>query len=177
MIFGIDKNDNTTQPYLDERALAYIAQYMSNKGAFNSGDDIEVENASGSVATPADIPYMPFPISAIDGHIAKITGKESGRSFITDITSESGVYSFFEDSTGGNGAGLWVFFSKKPFSLKLKYSDTGDITGEGKGTLTEYNGYSFYTTVFGYWLSTITTNVPTYARIDNISVYTAVSAS
>lgn len=174
MIFGIGKNDNTTQPYLDERALAYIAQYMSNKGAFNSGSDIEVEDAPGSVATPSDAPYIPFPISAIDGHLAKITGKASGRTFITDITSESDVYSFFED---GTGAGLWVFFSKKPFSLKLKYSDTGDIAGSGVGSLEEYNGYSFYTDALGYSLSTITTNVPTYTRIDNISVYVAVAAS
>ena len=40
MIFGIDDNSNATQPYLDERTLAYIAQYMSNKGAFATGGTV-----------------------------------------------------------------------------------------------------------------------------------------
>ncbi|MEE3334348.1 MAG: hypothetical protein VZR54_08800 [Ruminococcus sp.] len=43
MIFGISEDTTATQPYLDERALAYIAQYMSNKGAFSSPETVVTE--------------------------------------------------------------------------------------------------------------------------------------
>lgn len=36
--FGIDKTTGKTQPYIDERALAYIAQYMANQGVWDTGD-------------------------------------------------------------------------------------------------------------------------------------------
>ena len=70
-----------------------------------------------------------------------------------------------------------VFFSKKTFSIKLKYSDTGEIKVSGNVSLEKYTDYRFYTCKFAYSLSTITTNVPTYTRIDNITVYVPVSAS
>ena len=35
MVFGINKNDNSTQAYLDQDALAYIAAYMATQGVFD----------------------------------------------------------------------------------------------------------------------------------------------
>lgn len=37
MFFGIDKTNNEIQPYIDERALAYITQYMASQGVWDSG--------------------------------------------------------------------------------------------------------------------------------------------
>lgn len=37
MVFGINKNTGETQGYISQEVLAYIAQYMSDKGAFSSG--------------------------------------------------------------------------------------------------------------------------------------------
>ena len=38
MIFGINKDNNSTQAYLDQDVLAYVAAYMASQGAFSTGD-------------------------------------------------------------------------------------------------------------------------------------------
>lgn len=37
-IFKTDANAGTSQMYIDEKALAYLAQFLNNKGAFDSGE-------------------------------------------------------------------------------------------------------------------------------------------
>lgn len=59
MVFGIDENTNKVQPYLDERALAYITQYMVYKGAFGGHEVITpYEGDVGSYVTYDDLYRM-----------------------------------------------------------------------------------------------------------------------
>ena len=62
MIFGIDENNNATQPYLDERAFAYVAQYMNNQGAFNTGtesSEIDSSKLYNTSYTPQPMYLLP----------------------------------------------------------------------------------------------------------------------
>ena len=47
MVFGINKATGTTQAYMDENALAYVAAYMASQGAFD---------ASGTFPNPNKLP-------------------------------------------------------------------------------------------------------------------------
>lgn len=173
MIFGINENNNATQPYMDERALAYIAQYMSNKGAFSAGGEIEVENASGSVATTTDRDKINYPISAIDALMLEITGIASGRTFITEYISGSGAHAYYDTN-----ANMLVVFSKVPYQLQLKYKDTGQSAGSTQGSSVTYNGYTFYQSTLPYSLSSVTVNAPkNSANVSGMSLMNAISAS
>lgn len=50
MIFGISEDGNTSQAYLDERALAYLTGYMQNNGVFDTGEkSSDISNLSQDV--------------------------------------------------------------------------------------------------------------------------------
>ena len=54
-IYGIDANNNTTQAYMDENALAYMALYLQTKGVFDHKDDAYTTVDSTDLNIPDDV--------------------------------------------------------------------------------------------------------------------------
>ena len=61
MVFGIDQNTNKVQPYMDERALAYITQYMIAQGAWDSGEPTHPDYETGDIITSLVVENMNLP--------------------------------------------------------------------------------------------------------------------
>lgn len=54
-IYGIDANNNTTQAYMDENALAYMALYLQTKGILDHIDDAYTTVDSTNLTIPDDV--------------------------------------------------------------------------------------------------------------------------
>lgn len=148
MIFGIDDNDNATQPYLDERALAYIAQYMSNKGAFGSGDITATVPTEEMQNLPAPTAPNSFEIS--EGNLSFIMSTRSDLTSPTiyNINVDSGsnvkatIFAYITDSnpTGARGVHV-VYASDSPFSLTVQYGASSQVFNSLSATV---NGKRVY---------------------------------
>ena len=126
MIFGIDGNDNATQPYLDERALAYIAQYMSNKGAFDTGSESSTIDTSKLYNTG----YTPQPMVLLPDEIIceQINPDNYGNRYRYTFTIPNNIRGFAYLSAGV----LHLYFgslSQTSFSYKAyNYRDGSEST-------------------------------------------------
>lgn len=135
IVFGIDKESHVLQAYMDSRAVAQVAQYMSNIGCFSSGNvENEIENVSDSVAKTTDANYITFPIYSIPSENVHI----GQRSRHIELTSGSDVVAWY-DSTSSN---TWLL-SKNPFAFRIIFDDDGSSAGAGSSTTSTYNGYNY----------------------------------
>lgn len=101
MVFGINSN-NQVQPYLDERVVAYIAQYMVARGVFGNGDETaEPSTEQGLIISQTDLDRIniPIPISNT-AHITQDTGRYLIENEFT-ATGSDPVY-FYIDSFSNN---------------------------------------------------------------------------
>ena len=147
MIFGINDNNNATQPYLDERALAYIAQYMISKGAFG-GDSSEIVTPADSVATPTDASHITFPIYFTDIDHFTCTGSYgssgqiAGTMYFERIDTGDPIYVFIYRR---NNIPRVYFCSKTSYNSLKMYCDGVHVLGGFASSLFTYNGqYSIY---------------------------------
>lgn len=59
-IYGLEPSTGETQMYLDERAVAYLAQYMQEQGVFSTGEK-EVKTNPDNIEIPSGV-SLPFPV-------------------------------------------------------------------------------------------------------------------
>lgn len=115
-IFGLN-SDGTSQAYIDEDALTYLAMWLAEQGVFNEGDteveiDDPVSTISGGTYTVLKAPTIVKP--AFMGSYAY--GYESTIVLHSaTITSSSSPIIVWADRTASRIE--WTFLSKKPFTL------------------------------------------------------------
>jgi hypothetical protein len=185
MIFGIDKDTDTTQPYLDERALAYIAQYMSNKGAFSSGEGDYVTPGTYnpkssawqlSLQTLSDQNFA-LPINIYENATLNDDYYYNGspqtiynRKY-TVLSHTAPVYMFYAVNKSGSTDYSYIayYVSKSPFTLED--DNNGTIRTRTASSVTVDNtAYYFYNASFphdtklnpsGGTIATVTPAIPT----------------
>ena len=113
-IFGFDPDTKNGQMYLDENALAYMAQYANNLGFFSVAESI-------GTATPDEIAAVNGEYSAytyIDATTGKWVTSYNG-SWIEWETSISTRYAIVSGKNSNTGYALVC--SKDPFTITTKY--------------------------------------------------------
>lgn len=137
MIFGIDEETTATQPYLDERALAYIAQYMSNRGVFASGDEYTIDDKS-VLAWGNDF-VTPVPILSE----IKYNVKDSGGNITQQIRVYNGHFVLFI-----NASNQYVYYAVSDSQSSFKY-DNYNVSAGTTSTVTVNFSNRDYTTRSG----------------------------
>ena len=160
-IYGIDANNNTTQAYIDQNALAYMALYLKNIGVFDSEENTFTnENLDefdiNSYKCKFIINFTLEPV-ALDYHY---TGNADG-SYYSLISKQDNVYVCINYSSTYSYSDVY-FVSKKPFTINNYYSNKdhvmhsqitktwiGDISWYVGQTLRDDNNYK-YAYIYGY---------------------------
>lgn len=141
LLFGIDQTNQTTQAYIDENALAYLALYMQNQGFFNDNGKVLPEDLQ---------PNLHYPNTFYDVNFKP--GLESGTYALgspfefTDPINTAPLY------TGciinPNGIFSCVCASKEPFTVTLKFPESYvSPTQVLTGIETTYNGITYYVNI------------------------------
>lgn len=153
MIFGINDNDNTTQPYLDERALAYIAQYMSNAGAFNTESKVEYHGSTTNFTNPPSH-YEGIPIYT---NYLEFTGNLDNQYQQSKLNTYTDDVYFYPVEYGTNEY-TYVYVSKSPFTV---VRPSGAVMN-ANGFLTHNNTQCYYSTLFSGTYTGATINPAPY---------------
>lgn len=139
MVFGLDPNTGNGQAFIDENAMAYIAMWLANQGAF--------EATARTVETLVDGSYeyrgMHLPIIC-SGSPAFIRNYNYSRSNV--IGSDGGAYIVAYNYNTSMG---YLLFSKSPFNYgvdtKWSWPPTNlSVTYSNPSTRTTFKGEEFY---------------------------------
>lgn len=129
-VFGIDKDTKETTAYMDENAFAYIAQYMSNMGAFSSGINYPDFSKTGTVVITSRVsPYDLLNTLANAPRHIDFSGIQSDiDSFISQNWNDNKIcqlmYTTSQNSTYG-ASPLSIYISNDEFLTDIKLgSDT-----------------------------------------------------
>ena len=148
MVFGVDKDTGETQAYIDQNAMAYIAQYLIANGVFNVTS--EIEDIGDLPTFVGDVFNFPIILNNIPMFI---TPDGSGRLF-----SYTGNYEracIVKHKNGQYDNWMCLFVSKNNFTVNFNYQT-------GSATITplqkSYNGKTFYIATSN--LFTSANNVP-----------------
>ena len=155
MVFGIDKTTNQVQPYMDERVLAYITQYMIAQGAFGGGDPVwDGEQPETWNVTE--------PVYKSDVHESIYGGRDALYIANGIRNGVSGYAIFIENINNGipadmvatsaiiNGGVSWILSSKTPYSggqadlVNPERTGNYGITGAGSYYSYEYDNKTVY---------------------------------
>lgn len=104
-LFKTDATAGTSQMYLDEEAIAYIAKYLNTKGAFaDSGGAATIENTTG--LSSSVINALPIPVGDLSGLVWTSTsyssGTHDGENAILSLTNTAPVYAYgYKPPSGG----------------------------------------------------------------------------
>lgn len=171
-IYGLDANNNTTQAYMDQNALAYMALYMQNKGFFTTTEEFpdnaevggrklnKITFGSGITNTPSGDEYGTFKNWYIDGLAQKGDGN-AVRGYTASNTLNSKVKWFFCKK---NNKKKIVIASDSPVSLGLMYEyHTGSSTSSPDSYT--YNNKTVYYNEFSYGYN-INLAVPSFNNIE-----------
>lgn len=122
-IYGINANNNTTQAYMDENALAYMALYLQTKGVLDHIDDAYTTVDSTNLTIPDDVKlpmtfYSSNNVSITDtygtdnvnfkGNVSTVTfpanDLDYGRkyAFYTAASEEANNFKYCEEATINN---------------------------------------------------------------------------
>lgn len=141
IVFGIDKESHVLQAYMDSRAVAHVAQYMSNIGAFSTGESeatLPPDRYSELYDTSPDY-LLPIPFTeAYEGMVIR-TVKSSGETrIITSLTHTDPVFVFASKTSISSSYDVY-YFSKSTFNV----SEEGSSTIYTQQTVT-YKNKKFY---------------------------------
>lgn len=169
MLFGIDKNTGETQGYMDEYALAYIAQYMALQGAFDSSGEIK-EN-------PDNIP-IPSGVSLPIPSFGDSVSYKRGRNYPIYILSGFAKALCFICQDGNTLYPVIICVSSQSFDLSQINTNTGISTVISTSIQITKNGKTYYyssanlgTLLSGYEFDgvLVTRSVFTQNEIENLS--------
>lgn len=113
-VFGLNPDNNKTQAYIDQNALAYMALYMQNKGVFDKAESAVYENdkiKSLNLST-----YIDFPIK-LSPQLFQVVrdsrfNAENPNYLYTDVFSTSAEkVAIFRNSSNNSGDGRIIFAS------------------------------------------------------------------
>lgn len=148
-LFKTDADAGTSQMYLDETALAYIAKYLNDNGAFASGGmSATIENTNG--LSQAVVNAMPISFGTTDEVIwtgAYGSGAHDGESAVTSLTHTEPVYAvgFLPESEGALYTTRIKLISKAPFSVTYTTHADGRIfTDNAKSTYSPKENNDIY---------------------------------
>lgn len=137
MVFGINKDSGTTQAYMDENALAYIAAYMASQGVFDIGEEHD-QTTEGDAWAKSQSWYnnLVFPVSS-GTELTRYWNGNFQTKFVSDII-------FVDDS---NPTFYYVYIGSKTSST---YKEVYSSGRESTQNLTRrvLNGKTFYSKSF-----------------------------
>jgi len=147
MVFGIDKDTGETQAYMDQRALAQVAQYLISQGAFDMKSGKTIDDTTGLNMTNI---YLPIVTSDTIGYF---DGTDSHTYSYVDNTSDVIMTQrfgseYFGDTPSGRYEYGFTMVSENPFKIE------GYVNGIPGGNPTNassetFNGKTYYYTVMG----------------------------
>lgn len=137
-LFKTDATAGTSQMYLDEEALAYIAKYLNNKGAFSSPGVMPPGNPPVDLNVPTNVL---FPITLTSPSFSYVRTYDN--STITYNASDNVKFAAFRYADREHGFS-WYWASESAFSVS--YADMGPQGThlEYSSTMVSLNGKSFY---------------------------------
>ena len=131
MFFGIDKTNNEIQPYIDERALAYITQYLVSKGVFTQGDPTASSDQFPNIPILNNNSFKYIDVSGVDSYTLQyIDDQNVTRSFTLNVSDMEYLSVCMMDDT-------WFSFKYVGASSTQPTHGTGYTTFELNG-LTAY---------------------------------------
>lgn len=140
IVFGIDKESHVLQAYMDSRAVAQVAQYMSNIGAFGDGSSdatITPDRYSELYDTTPDY-VLPIPfVECYEG--MGIRESSSGVSHIRTLSASRPVYAFYSNDPSITKP--IYFISSEIFSISLENQSASSVYS----TVTYKNKNFYYT--------------------------------
>lgn len=152
MVFGINKDNGTTQAYMDENAFAYIAQYMASQGAFSDGgtssqvDQSELWDRSADYNQP-----IPFKSVHLGDIIEYLPNSDFDRTILAlEATSDVRCYLGITQNSQS-----YILVSKETFSIHI------DGVSSRVNSTVSYNGVRYYFYEFTPSSEGVV-NVPTY---------------
>lgn len=172
-LFKTDAAAGTSQMYIDEDALAYLAKFLSEKGAFDSGekqtivsmpenaDDWEKENLK-------DIPDFVLSDSL------KITATNFSRNFTGENTDEikRASFTYLENSM------LRYSFLMASLNEKITYnSDGNDLEANGDESVLNNKHFYHLGTNFNYGLSGGVQNPSSFSSGNNLWPFFGIAGS
>lgn len=145
IVFGIDKESHVLQAYMDSRAVAQVAQYMSNIGCFDNG---EIKTNPDNIPLPDGVT---LPISTYGNDVNYKRGTNYHLMiYNTDGASKSLCFSLTQFS---NTYPIIIWSAENAFSVYNTDTVTGTQTKIGDGVRTTVNGKTFY--YYGVQLATL----------------------
>lgn len=153
-LFKTDADAGTSQMYLDENALAYIAKYLSDNGAFSAGGaGATIDDTTGLHSDV--INALPIPVGSTNDLIwvgRYSSGEHDGENAITSLTNTEPVYAYGYKAQAGYIENAVFLISKTPFS----------------GEATTHNKHGVYTQTINPTHTAFKNNNIYYARLENV---------
>jgi hypothetical protein len=158
MVFGIDKDTGETQAYMQQEALAQIAQYLAVMGAFSTSETVDGYEPINTGATLYYPNSYRYPTPLVNSPLAGETvGGESRIISITDGSNVKMTAVAQNDSTY-----ILYALSSSPFNMHIEYptGSPSDLQGI-QATDDIYGAYYFrnytlsYNTLANYNINTV----------------------
>lgn len=132
MIFCIN-DDNTTQGYLDENALAYLAYYMQTQGVFSTTSSTTITAIPSGWSIPKITIPFENPAKTVYEHEGSATyySKYSSKDFIAIRTSVGAGYDTITDVTDTKPSSLLNYYT---YDNKTVYFTQGQVIVHGDTT-------------------------------------------
>lgn len=142
MVFGIDKGTGETQPYIDQNALAYIAQYLSSQGAFDMG--LETPNTyipqnSNWNLESVEVSSLKLPMSLYVNPIVTYSGFT-----VTVENNADDVYMGYGYVTPTDLSCQPYYASKSPFNLRRVSPSGSSSVSQAFSIIIDDNTYYAY---------------------------------
>lgn len=117
MLFGTSPEGNTTQAYMDEQQLAYLAWYMQQQGVFNISSSADISTVDKSKLNyPNGYISLPLGVNRFSGASSNITAARE----VVSSTDTVYSYGYIDDNQKSVIAGL---VSNSPFTARTPPSD------------------------------------------------------
>lgn len=127
-LFGFNDDATGGQMYLDENALAYMAQWLNDRGAFASGGaGATIEDTTG---LPSEVVNaMPIPVGSTAGLVwfgRYNSGVHDGESAVTSLTNTAPVHAYGISAPPNSIDNTAYLISTEPFSgEEASHNDSG----------------------------------------------------
>lgn len=162
-LFKTDADAGTSQMYLDESALAYIAKYLNNKGAFStSGEGIDVDNKDGLTFACVTLPFAAtsgnVTITCENGDVYEITGTYKNIAVFRPLV-HSENFEVIDIYTGGT----------EPFKLSITKNGSNIVSRSSSKISFNSAEFQMVTEIqFGYGLPITGTNITSISGGENL---------
>lgn len=156
MVYGLNPDDGTTQAYMDENALAYLATFMQTKGVFDQELEISQETQVGDITVPAGLnrtlleikdkkSIVPMAIHKSDNEPSYLSfnAADGTQVYVTTYTVTGKPFIYYILACKKGGAYHWGYSSG---SLHNYTFDSKNASVSGNCTGFEINYYTPYIT-------------------------------